>query len=162
VNRVAILGLGNSLLGDDSVGLKIASQLRELVGKLQVAPRVTIGVFQDEAGGWEILDYVEGYEALVLVDSILDPASEPGTLSWYPRNAFSSPRISGVHNMDIFEALEYARRHGMAVPAQVHILGVTVRDITTFTEKCSPPVEQAIPKAVEAIVEKVREIASVA
>ena len=162
MTRIAILGLGNSLLGDDAVGLKIAQRLSEIIKAAPPLPDSAVGVFQDEAGGWEILDHVEGYQALVLVDSIQDPALEPGTLAWYPRHAFSSPRISGVHNMDIFGALDYAHRHGMIVPTQVHILGVAVREVTTFTEQCTPPVDDAIPKAVDAILAKVREIASTA
>jgi hydrogenase maturation protease len=157
---IAILGLGNSVLGDDAVGLKVAAAVEAARGCLRLPAGVRVEVFQDEAGGWEILDYVEGFDVLILVDAILDPELGPGGLAWRPRKAFTSPRVSGVHNTDVFSALEFAARSGVKVPAVVHILGVGVQDTTTFSEECTPAVEAAIPRAADEILRKVEEMAS--
>lgn len=157
MKRIAILGLGNSVLGDDSVGLRVASGVEEARDRI-AATAPDLGVFQDEAGGWQILDHVEGFDVLILVDAIQDPALETGQLAWYPRGVFRSPRISGVHNADVFQALELARGQGLHVPGEVHVLGVGIPESVTFSEQCSPPVEAAIPAAVAAVFGKIREL----
>ncbi len=166
--RVIVVGLGNSVLTDDCVGLRVAMQVETRLnsrghlayGTEDRVDPVEIQVAQDEAGGWEILNYVEGFDALVLVDAILDPELAPGGLAWYPHRVFSSPRLSGVHDTDVFSALEFAERNGVKVPTQVHVLGIGVEDVMTFSEQCTPAVERAVPKAVDQVIDKLEEIVS--
>jgi len=161
MRRVAVLGLGNSVLGDDSVGLRVAELLADIL-RDQVLPReVEVEVFQDEAGGWEILDLIEGFDSLVLVDSILDETRQPGEFTWYPARMFTSPRLSGIHSTDVFSAIEFASRHGMRVPGDVHVMGICVKEVYTFTESCSAPVAEAVPLAAKEILVRIHDISSV-
>ena len=156
--KVTIMGLGNAVLTDDSVGLYVAERVAKELEAHPAPKGVSVQVTSNEAGGWEILDDVEGSDSLILVDSILDPGLAPGKLCWYPRKVFTSPRLTGVHNMDVFTAMDYARRHGLHMPDDVHVLGIGVEDTQTFSETCTPAVASAIPEAAQRVFEKLNEI----
>jgi len=114
---------------------------------------------QDEAGGWDVLDAVEGFDAMILVDaSTLEPTA-PGDLRWHEGRALFSPRLGGPHSTDLFTALELARRGGLKVPDEIHVLGVGVEDVRTFSEDCTPKVREAVEPAARQILERVGEIA---
>ena len=153
--KIAILGLGNSVLSDDAVGLKVAKRVKQLLPGFALPAGLECQVFCSEAGGWEVLDYAEGFDALILVDSILNHELGPGEMDWFPRGVFTSPRMSGVHSTDIFTALEFAARQGLKVPSVLHILGIGVEDIRTFSEECTPRVTAAIDPAAHAVLDRI-------
>ncbi|MFH1531037.1 MAG: hydrogenase maturation protease [Pseudomonadota bacterium] len=158
--KVTVLGLGNAVLTDDSVGLRVAERVAEDLRRHPLPPCISVEVVCNEAGGWEILDDVEGADALLLVDAILDKELRPGDFAWFPRKVFTSPRLTGVHNMDVFTAMDFARRHGMKMPDDIHVLGVGVEDTRTFSETCTPAVERAIPVIAEAVARRLSELAA--
>jgi hydrogenase maturation protease len=62
--RTLVLGLGNPLLGDDAVGLKVAALVRERLGG---APGVDVE--EEEAGGLRLMERMTGYDRAILVDA---------------------------------------------------------------------------------------------
>ena len=72
--RTLVLGLGNPLLGDDAVGLKVAALVRE---RLDGAPGVD--VLEEEAGGLRLMERMTGYDRAVLVDAAVTGGT-PGTI----------------------------------------------------------------------------------
>jgi len=158
--RITVVGLGNAVLTDDSVGLRVVEYLQDLLAGLDLPDTVTVEIHTNEAGGWEILNDVESCDALILADAILDKDLAPGEYCWFPQKVFSSPRMTGVHNMDVFTAMDFAGRHGMKMPEDVHVLGIGVEDTTTFSETCTPAVEKAIPIIAEAVARRVTEVAA--
>lgn len=158
--QITVLGLGNAVLSDDSVGLRVVDHLRTLLGDLDLPKDVEVQIHTNEAGGWEVLGDVEGCDALILVDAILDDDLDPGAHCWYPRKVFTSPRMTGIHNMDVFTAMDFAARHGAKMPGDIHVLGIGVEDTTTFSEACTPAVEAAIPGLAGIIAERVAALAA--
>jgi len=158
--RIAVMGMGNSLMTDDAVGLRVIDALEggDLAGRLPTG--VEVGFLRNEAGGWEILDDVEGYDVLVLVDACITPSLENGQCAWFSPGQFTSPRMSGTHTMDVFAAIEFGRRSGLHVPGRVVALGIGVRDIHTFSEELTPTVAAAVPVAADLVFRKALEIAA--
>ena len=67
-----VLGIGNPILTDDGVGIKIAQKLKEEKARLEV-------IMTSEAG-IALLDLVAGYDKLVIIDSIKTEKGKPGDL----------------------------------------------------------------------------------
>ncbi len=156
--RIIVIGLGNSILTDDSVGIKISELLAQKLQSISIPENIEIDIEQNEAGGWDILDQVTGFDVLILIDAISDKSLAPGEVSWYSSRIFSSARLSGVHTMDIFSAIEYGRKYQLKVPDTLLILGVGVKDIHSFSETCTPEVMPAIEKGADVVLEKIREL----
>ena len=62
MSKVLLLGIGNELLGDDGVGIRIARYFEKL--DLQVFDVKYAGI-----GGFHLFDYIEGYEKVIIVDA---------------------------------------------------------------------------------------------
>lgn len=158
--KIAVVGLGNSVLTDDSAGIRISELLEQNLQSNSLPANAEVSVFQNEAGGWDILDVAVGFDVLILVDAVLDTSLKPGELRWYADEVFSSLRLSGVHSMDVFSALNLAKQLSMKVPDQIYVLGVGVKDTLTLSEACTPEVVPAIEKGAVLVSDKIHEIAS--
>lgn len=149
--RTLILGLGNSVRSDDGVGIRVVEQL-----KGQVQP----GVDLELAGtaGLGILETIAGYAKLIVVDAI-DCGEEPGTVMQMQLLDLATRRTEHAfssHEADFVTTLELGRRLGLPLPAEISIVAIQIADVACFSEFCTPPVEKAIPRAVELVLEMSR------
>ena len=72
-----ILGIGNLILTDDGVGIKIAQRLKE--------ERPELEVVETGEAGLTLLDLITGYDRLIIIDSIKTEQGNRGrsiNLSW--------------------------------------------------------------------------------
>ena len=61
-NKILLLGIGNAILGDDAVGIKIGEHFESL--------KLPIDVEYAGLTGLRILDYIQGYEIVIIVDAL--------------------------------------------------------------------------------------------
>jgi hydrogenase maturation protease len=144
--KTLLLGLGNSILKDDAVGLRVVRALGERVIQEEVH------VEESSFGNIDLLDFISGYDRLIIVDSIKTEGGKPGDL--YRLNLGdldSTLHLSCPHDINLATALELGKRLGMEIPGEIRIYGIEVEDNQTFCETCSPPVEEAIPLIIEEI-----------
>ena len=156
--KIIVIGLGNPVLTDDAVGIRIAELLEKKLPEITFPENTEIRVTQNESGGWDILDLAVGFDIMILIDALLEKSLKPGELRWYSDKVFTSIRLSGVHNMDVFSAIEYGKSLNLKVPERIVVLGVGVQDVLTFSEKCTPEVEAAIEKGVCKVIDKIQSI----
>lgn len=153
MKKIVIVGLGNSILSDDAVGIKISQKIENKLHGIRLPEDIQLKVTQNESGGWDVLDVVEGYDILILIDAITGQALSPGDMKWFSPKVYGSLRLSGFHSMDIFSALEMAKTYQFHVPTQIYILGIGINDITSFSEYCTPEVTPAIEKGADSVLE---------
>jgi hydrogenase maturation protease len=147
--RTLVLGLGNPLVSDDSVGLWVAEELKSLL-----AGRPEVDVDEDYWGGLRLMERMVGYDRAIVVDAICTGA-EPGTIHRFKPDALATQRSASAHDMNLRTALELGRRAEVHLPADEEILliGIEAEDVINFSEECTPAVRAAIPRAVEAVLE---------
>ena len=156
--KIIVIGLGNPVLTDDAVGIRISELSAQRLQTITFPENIEISITQNESGGWDILDLVVDFDILILIDALLDESLRPGELRWYSDKVFSSIRLSGVHNMDVFSAIEYGKSLNLKVPERILVLGIGVKDVLTFGEQCTPEVEESIVRAVDLVLEKIQAI----
>lgn len=142
--KTLILGIGNTVLCDDGVGIRVAAE----VGKRVSDPTITIA----EAchGGLFLLEAFLGYDHVVLIDAIQTTGGTPGQVYELQQENFSSAlHLSSPHQVDFATALELGKSLGLPMPSSINIVAVEAGDVTSFRERCTPEVEKAIPVAVE-------------
>lgn len=135
---ILVLGLGNPVLSDDSVGLRVveALQSRELEGV-------------DVRECFSDLDIFEGlasYDHVIFVDAV-ESGGEPGTVYEVSLSEIG-PKLS-THNFDL-NLIKYIESMEGSGP-QITVLAVEVKDIQTISENCSPEVEEAISKILNTV-----------
>jgi len=139
---VVVIGVGNSLRGDDSAGLEVAARL---CGE----PRINVRMSEGE--GIDLLAMLEGADAALLVDAVRSGAT-PGTIHRYDVSDEplpSSPRRPAGHAIGTAAAIELARRLGR-LPAKVVVFGVEGERFETGSAR-SPAVQAAIEPLVAAV-----------
>jgi hydrogenase maturation protease len=155
--RTLVIGLGNPLLCDDSVGLHVIDTLRD---RLNGSADVELDV--DHWGGLRLMERMIGYDRAIVVDAIRTGA-RPGTIHLLAPDDLPTQRSASAHDTTLTTALELGRRAGMPLPATEDILliGIEADDMTTFCETCTPLVADSIgcaAKAVEHVLQKTRNL----
>ena len=72
--KTLILGLGNPLVTDDSVGLRVAEELKPLL-----ADRTDVEVSEDYWGGLRLMERMIGFDRAIVIDAI-QTGAPPGTI----------------------------------------------------------------------------------
>lgn len=139
-----IIGLGNPLVTDDSVGLRVAADLRS-----HVAGRPDVEVTEDYWGGLRLMEQMVGYDRAIVIDAICSGAP-PGTIHHLTPGDMPTQRSASSHDMTLSTALTFGRQAGLRLPADEAILlvGIEADDILNFGESCTPAVAAAVPRAV--------------
>jgi hydrogenase maturation protease len=140
-----ILGMGNSILTDDGVGIKIARKLKERNPELEV--------IETSEAGIALLDFIVGYDKLIIIDSIRTEKGKPGELYRLGMEALKpAANLSSSHGIDIATAYEIGQGLGYKMPKYISIYAVEIEDNTTFGEECTGKVEGRIPFIAEQII----------
>jgi len=136
--KVAVLGLGNPVLGDDGVGLRVAAEMERLLGNETIEG---VTVMTGTRGGFELIDLLAGFTHAIIIDSLEIPGSTPGHIRQLDLEHFSgSARLVGGHELSVANAFELAATMGVEMPGTVEIYGVEGDDMRTLSEEMSPPV----------------------
>jgi hydrogenase maturation protease len=142
--RTLVIGMGNPILCDDAVGIRLAMDLEP-----ELAPIPDLDMIADcSVGGLNLVDLAAGYDRLIVFDSIKSEGSRPGTWMTMTGETFrETMNLTNVHDANFTVALELGRHMGMHLPSpnQVHIFAVEILDNQTFSETMSPPLEAAYP-----------------
>ena len=152
---LVVIGVGNVLLGDDAIGVRVVEGLRRLAEHDPLAlPRETRLV----DGGTLLRDLphtVKGARGLVLVDA-LRAGDQEGTISVRHGDAIVS--AGGARERSepdsIGELLAVARLMGW-LPEPVALVGIEVAHIDYGVE-LSPVVAAALPAAIVAVADELR------
>jgi hydrogenase maturation protease len=144
--KTLILGLGNPILSDDSVGFRVA---RELMGRFDEREVV---VMESDLAGLSLLDLILGYDRVIIVDSIQTVGGKVGQAYRLGPDDFATTRHAvSPHDVNFGAALELGKRLGLDMPKEIIIFAVEVQEVTVFSESCTPEVERVIPKVVEMV-----------
>lgn len=144
--KTLILGLGNPILSDDSVGFRVA---QALMGRFD-EEKVT--VMESDLAGLSLLDLLQGYHRVIIIDSIQTRDGKVGQVYRLGPGDFAPTRHAvSPHDVNLVTALELGKRLGLEMPQEIVIYAIEVEDVRTFSEKCTPQVERVIPKVVEMV-----------
>ena len=79
--KTLVIGLGNPILTDDGVGVKVAYELvRILASKQQPSPGSHIDVTEASAGGLRLMEMMIGYDRAIIVDAFTNGRNTPGKM----------------------------------------------------------------------------------
>jgi hydrogenase maturation protease len=145
--KTLVLGLGNSILSDDGVGLKVAAGIKAAVELPDVS------ILETELGGINLLELLVGYERVIIVDAIKTPEGKPGHIYKLKPDSLKGTRhTNSTHGIDFAGTLELGKKLGMDLPSRIIIFAIEGNDVYSFSENCSPEVTRAIPVCVGRVI----------
>jgi hydrogenase maturation protease len=145
--KVLFLGIGNGILSDDGAGIRVIEEIRAIVGE-----REGIEFDSGNVNSYRLIDIIEGYEKVVIVDAMKSGA-KIGTLHKIPVKKLKD-RVSSfsIHTIDLGSAMKFGREMGATMPKEVSLYGIEVEDTETFSEDLTPNVSREIPSIAREIL----------
>ncbi len=150
-----IVGLGNSILGDDGVGIKVAQYLDSLLTTQKLAElQYPIEITEDYRGGLHLMERLVGYRDVILIDAMCTQAHIPGTIIQIEPGSLDTQHCSSAHDASLMTAIDMGRRCGAVLPSddRLVLIGIEAVNVLDFSETCTPEVEAAIPIAADLIM----------
>lgn len=151
-SRVAIIGLGNVLLGDDGFGSLTVEILKS---EYECDPQVEISDLGTP--GLDLAPYLYGKDLVLIVDTV-NADGKPGTVRTYRAEDFLHSRAQlrlTDHDVGLAESLAQLRLADCA-PSEVIVVGV-IPESCEFGKGISPTVFAASSVAVAQVAELLRE-----
>lgn len=153
--KTLVLGIGNVIRADDGVGIHVARRVAELL-PADLASRVDV----DEActGGFDLVDYLRGYERAVVTDAIKTEGGEAGTIYQFSADALApTAHLGHSHGVNLASALAVLRELDLGAPRDVTVVAVEAEWLYEFREELSPRVAAAVEEAAAAVLEIVKD-----
>jgi hydrogenase maturation protease len=138
-----VAGIGSTIRGDDGVGVHAARQL-----KTRSLPD-NVHIIELGTAGLALLDLVEGYDRLIVLDAIVTGALCGTVHVLTGEEAARTVHLGAGHEADLPTTLSLGRKlMGSHMPQNVAVVAVEAGDLTTFSERLTSQVEAAIPEMV--------------
>jgi hydrogenase maturation protease len=104
------LGIGNTIRGDDGIGIYIAEEIKKKLGN----KTDNIKVISTETAGLNLLDLIVGYSKLIVVDSIqVSSNSELGHIFELEVNQLNSSNSHfNSHDIDFSKLFKIGKKLG--------------------------------------------------
>ena len=153
--KTIVVGLGNPILTDDGVGVKVAYAVEAaLAGR----PREGLFITEASVGGLRLMEVLEGYDRAIIVDAIQTRNGHPvGSIYQMDlddlREISPTQHSASAHDTSLVTALDAGKQMGMKLPDEVCIFAVEVENILDFSDTPTPAVAEAIPKVTQMVLD---------
>ena len=145
--RVLVLGIGNPLMMDEGIGVRV---VETLMATLEFPPNVTLV----DAGtmGMSILGLFRDCDYMLVIDAMKDTGEPPGTVVRLSAEELAPNQVMhSLHDARLTDVLEAALLMGLE--PEVACIGVQVQNIAQWHLELSPVVEAAVPHACDAVAD---------
>jgi hydrogenase maturation protease len=146
--RAIVIGVGNPLLGDDGVGIRVA---RELSRRFDNHAGVTVTELY--AGGLRLMEAMVGFDRALVIDAMVSGSCPPGSVRCFaPEELGATRNLRCAHDTSLPAALAMGEMLGLPLPEEIRVWGVEAGCCEEFGEELTAPVEKAVPGLVEELV----------
>ena len=152
--KTLIIGLGNPILTDDGVGVKVAYAVEEAL-----SPNIpeNITVIEASAGGLRLMELMVGYDRIILIDAIMTSNSHDyGKIHQMTlddlRQITPTEHSTSAHDTSLVVALDAGESLGLHMPKEFNIIAVEVENVMDFSDEPTPAVAKAIPKVTKIVL----------
>jgi hydrogenase maturation protease len=157
IQKTVILGLGNTILTDDGVGIYVTRTIQKMLTPLLTVHCSLLTIKEASLGGFNFIDLLAGFDRAVIIDAIHTKSGKPGEFyELDPAALKPSARLSSLHGIDFATAVQMAKDMNVPFPSQIKIFVMEVEDEFTFNEKCTPKVTAEIPRMAESIIKELK------
>ena len=153
--KILILGAGNLIRGDDAVGIEA---VRKFQKGLDSRKRSCVEIKELEDAHINILDVLEFYDKLVIVDALTTDKEEQGNIRRIDYGDLKANKLAySSHQMGLSRILEMAEKLKLKVPKEIIIFAVAIKSADYFTSSMSPEIKDAVSRIVNLLNKEIEQ-----
>lgn len=147
-SEILILGIGNILMADDGVGIRVIERLRGIPLPAEVE------LVDGGTSGADLIDILAERRKAIVIDAI-DVGAKPGTVIRYAGDSWSehARQALSLHEVGLGQAMSMVKLIGVA-PQEMVVFGIQVQRIEPSLE-LSAPVTEAVASLVRHILAEI-------
>lgn len=160
--KTLVLGMGNDLYGDDGVGLHAVRLLKDewVDGATPGAPSSSVEFVECFLSGAALLDVIHGYDALVVIDTIMKAEPVTGRISVLDAADIRDFPGPSPHYVSVPQVLAIGREIGLKMPGTVAVIAVEAKDLFRLGEGLSEDMQARLPDIIEAAKDVLHRLAA--
>lgn len=143
-DNILILGLGNILLNDEGIGVRVVNEME----KLDLPENVDL--LDGGTGGFVLLSLFHEYQTMIIIDATLNN-EKPGSIKVLkPKFSSDFPKSMSTHELGMKDMIESAML--LEKVPKLYLVAITVNPQQEMDMKVTPFLEKQIPKIIETVV----------
>jgi hydrogenase maturation protease len=148
--EILVLGIGNILMTDDGVGIRVIERLRS------VPLPAGVEVVDGGTSGADLVDILAERRKAIAIDAI-DVGAEPGTVMRLAGDSWTEHASQAVslHEVGLGQAISMVKLIGVA-PKEIVVFGIQIQCLEPSLE-LSQPVEEAIESVVQQVLAEIEQ-----
>lgn len=145
---ILVLGIGNILLRDEGVGVRVIERMREMPVPEDVE------LVDGGTAGADLLEVLAERRKVIVIDAV-QAECEPGTVLRFTADELVRPDGVGMslHEVGLGEALIMTEQLGCK-PEDVVVFGITPKNIESGLE-LSEEIAESVPKVIELVLAEI-------
>ena len=151
--KTLIIGIGNQILGDDGIGPMLVHDLSKAIKEN--------GFFFNTvcAGGLEIIEYLIGFDRVIIVDAIHTSNGIPGEVYCFvPSDFMETSNLSNLHDISFLTALELGTKLNMDLTDDIHIIAIEIMEDRVFSDHLTEPLKENYHIILDEVLARVKRI----
>lgn len=152
-SSILILGIGNYLMGDEGLGVHLASELAS-----ELEPGLA-DVMDGGTAGFQLMEYLESYPHVILIDATLDGQPSGTIHQLTPRFAHDFPKAMSTHEIGLKDLVEGLSLLGRL--PEIHLFVMSIEKIQPMSTELSIDVKENLPLLKKRVVELLQRLTPV-
>ncbi len=148
-SKTLVLGLGNPLMGDDRLGLKLVTDLQNkarFTKQVEFHASVQTGLY--------LLDELLNFQRVIFVDALVCPDEPAGQVKcWKLPPKMTTTYGSSPHYIGVSSMISIGRRLNLNMPTELWLIGITVNQGVQISEDLSPTIAKRYSKILMRVAE---------
>ena len=137
-NRLLILGIGNVLMGDEGVGVRVVNEVQKADLPADVE------CLDGGTGSFLLLEPMQSAEKVILIDACIDGAEAGEVRKLRPKYSKDYPKTLTAHDIGLKDLLDAFYLMGEN-PPDVTLFAISIPPLSDMDLDLSPGVSAAVP-----------------
>jgi hydrogenase maturation protease len=145
--KVLILGIGNTLMGDEGIGVSVVRELEK------TALPASVELLDGGTGSFLLLEPMQKAEKVILIDATIDGAKTGTVRRLRPRYSKDYPRTLTAHDIGLKDLIDTFYLLGTAAP-DVTLFAVSINDLQDLATELSPELLPVVPQIAQMVLQE--------
>jgi hydrogenase maturation protease len=142
--EIIVLGFGSDILADENIVPMMIQRLRKEFPCVDfyVSPLLAL----------ELLNEVNGYEKIIIIDTVIDTGKPVGTVHFHKKDPFiPTLHLSNYHDISLIDFVATGKFMGYKITNDIDIIAINIADHLTISTSLSPDIHHEYPNVYQEI-----------